>query len=224
MSTSNEGAKAQEAIGRLERPASQEAEMVESGRGEEALNEIQTEEKEVDDQEEKKEEALPKLSAADFEVYNSMAEAMEYFHNHFRQSWTLLHTACTTNQRPRNLSLRQFLQAGLSFISQLDMHHRIEEERIFPVLARKMPEFKCGKNAAELLRQHKDIHKGMDIMQEYLEKCRDGEMELSLKMLGEKMDTFGEVLWTHLDQEVKTLGAENMRRYWSKEEMRRMPM
>lgn len=87
-----------------------------------------------------------------------------------------------------------------------------------------MPEFKSGKNAAELLRQHKEIHKGMDIMQEYLEKCKNGEVELSLRTLGEKMDTFGEVLWTHLDQEVKTLGAENMRRYWSKEEMGRMPM
>ncbi|RAL62244.1 hypothetical protein DID88_004814 [Monilinia fructigena] len=168
---------------------------------------------------EKKEEVLPKLSAADFRVYNSMAEHMEYFHNHFRQSWNLLHTACTTNQRPRNLSLRQFLQTGLSFISQLEMHHGIEERTHIPCSrARKMPEFKSGKTQ-RVVEQHKEIHKGMDIMQEYLERCRDGDTELSLRTLGEKMDTFGEVLWTHLDQEVKTLRAENMRRYWSKEEM-----
>ncbi|KAG4027783.1 hypothetical protein MFRU_027g00720 [Monilinia fructicola] len=233
MSTSVEDAKAQEVIDRLKEPANKEADILEKNDGrDEALNVIRTGEKKVannegweeDNKKEKKEEALPKLSAADFRVYNSMAEHMEYFHNHFRQSWTLLHTACTTNQRPRNLSLRQFLQTGLSFISQLEVHHGIEEQHIFPVLARKMPEFKSGKNAAELLRQHKEIHKGMDIMQEYLEKCKNGEVELSLRTLGEKMDTFGEVLWTHLDQEVKTLGAENMRRYWSKEEMGRMPM
>lgn len=29
---------------------------------------------------------------------------------------------------------------------------------------------------------------------------------------------------THLDQEVKTLAAENMRKYWTQEEMRRLPM
>jgi hypothetical protein len=31
------------------------------------------------------------------------------------------------------------------------------------------------------------------------------------------------VLWEHLDEEVKTLGADNMRRYWSLDEMKRMP-
>ncbi|KAI9646886.1 hypothetical protein NHQ30_004886 [Ciborinia camelliae] len=225
MSTSSADAKVQEVIDRSGEPASKEAELLKKNEGrEEALNDIKGEEKKVEKKEEKKEEALPKLSAADFKAYNSMAEQMNYHHNHFRQTWTLLHTATTTNQRPRNLSLRQFLQTGLSFISQLEMHHGIEEAHIFPVLARKMPEFQNGKNAAELLRQHKEIHKGMDIMQEYLEKCRDGETELSLKVLGEKMDSFGEVLWKHLDQEVETLGAENMRKYWSKEEVARMPM
>tara|TARA_R110002060_G_scaffold65453_3_gene74440 strand:- start:914 stop:1177 length:264 start_codon:yes stop_codon:yes gene_type:complete len=87
-----------------------------------------------------------------------------------------------------------------------------------------MPEFKNGKNAAELLRQHKEIHKGMDAFEEYLERCRSGETELQLSVLKEKMDGWGKVLWTHLEQEVRTLGAENMRKYWTVEEMRRMPM
>jgi len=45
-----------------------------------------------------------------------------------------------------------------------------------------------------------------------------------LRVLREKMDSWGEVLWKHLDQEVETLGAENMRKYWTLEEMRKMPM
>ncbi|KAF8865912.1 hypothetical protein BDZ45DRAFT_579525 [Acephala macrosclerotiorum] len=179
---------------------------------------------EVKTEETKEEPPLPKLSAADFRVYNSMAEHMEYFHNHFRHSWTLLYTACETNKRPAQLSLRQFLQTGLSFVSHLETHHSIEEAHIFPVLARKMPEFKSGRNAAELLRQHKEIHAGMEQFEEYLERCRSGETELELRVLKTKMDSWGEVLWKHLEQEVRTLGAENMRRYWSLEEMRRMPM
>jgi len=75
-----------------------------------------------------------------------------------------------------------------------------------------MPEFKDGRNAAELLRQHKEIHDGMDVFEEYLDKCRSGEIELELRVMKEKMDSWGEVLWKHLDQEVKTLGAENMRK------------
>ena len=107
-----------------------------------------------------------------------------------------------------------------------------------------MPEFKNGRNAAELLRQHKEIHKGMDGFEEYLNRCRSGETELELRVLKEKMDCWGEVLWKHLNQEgtygaphfnpkqllnllfssVKTLSADNMRKYWTIDEMRRMPM
>ncbi|PMD28390.1 hypothetical protein NA56DRAFT_553967, partial [Hyaloscypha hepaticicola] len=164
----------------------------------------------------------PKLSAAEFRIYNSMAEHMEYFHNHFRQSWTMLYNACLNNKRPSNLSLKQFISTGLQFCSHLSTHHAIEEQHIFPLLAQKMPEFKAGRNAAELLRQHKEIHKGMDAFEEYLEGCRSGEHELSLSALKLKMDSWGTVLWKHLDQEVKTLGAENMRKYWTIDEMRRM--
>jgi hypothetical protein len=64
----------------------------------------------------------------------------------------------------------------------------------------------------------------MDGFEKYLEEVRRGERELELSVLKTKMDSWGTVLWAHLDQEVKTLGAENMRRYWTLEEMRRMPM
>ncbi len=101
------------------------------------------------------------------------------------------------------------------------MHHTIEEQHIFPVLARKMPVFK---KEMELLTQHKQIHNGLDKFEEYIKGCRSGERELRMEELKGVMDTFGKVLWEHLDDEVRTLGAENMRRYWTVEEMRRMPM
>ena len=128
------------------------------------------------------------------------------------------------NQRPAGMTLKQFIQTGLQLCSQLEMHHSIEEAHIFPLLARKMPEFRAGRNAAELLRQHKEIHKGMDGLVDYMNRCRSGETELELRVLKQQLDTWGDVLWKHLDQEVKTLGAENMRKYWTLEEMRRMPM
>lgn len=195
-----------------------------------------------------KEPELKKLSAAEFRAYNSMAEHMEYFvsllsppsayamsewmaeeeaqktnskqHNHFRQTWTLLSTACQNNRRPANTSLKQFLSIASQFLSHLEAHHGIEEAHIFPVLARKMPQFQ---NTATLLNQHKEIHKGMDGLEKYIKEVRSGERELVLKDMDERMQ-WGEVLWKHLDEEVKTLGAENMRKYWSIEEMRRMPM
>ncbi|KAI9721956.1 MAG: hypothetical protein M1812_001914 [Candelaria pacifica] len=168
-----------------------------------------------------KEEALPKLSMADYRVYNSMADGMNAYHNHFRQTWTTLYNACMNNKRPSNLSLRQFLGLGLDFCHHLHIHHTIEEEHIFPVLAKKMPAFR---EELELLTQHKQIHQGLDIFQEYLADCKVGKNELRMGEMKGLMDAFGKVLWQHLDDEVRQLGAENMRNFWSLQEMRRMPM
>lgn len=119
------------------------------------------------------------------------------------------------------MSIRTFLNVGEQFCHHLTIHHGIEEEHIFPVLARKMPAFK---KELELLTQHKQIHKGLDKFEEYLRECRTGERELRLEEMKGVLDTFGTVLWQHLDDEVKELRAENMRKYWSQEEMRRLPM
>jgi len=89
------------------------------------------------------------------------------------------------------------------------------------LLAVKMPAFR---KELELLTQHKQIHAGLDKLQAYLEHCKSGEKYLRMEELKKIMDSFGDVLWTHLDAEVKQLGAENMRKFWTMEEMRRMPM
>ena len=60
------------------------------------------------------------------------------------------------NQRPANMTLKQFISVGLQLCSHLSMHHSIEEAHIFPVLARKMPEFRAGRNAAETRRNRLD--------------------------------------------------------------------
>ncbi|KAL6364907.1 hypothetical protein LRP88_00880 [Fusarium phalaenopsidis] len=167
-------------------------------------------------------EELPPLSDRDFKIYNRLAVKMDYFHDNFRRSWNLLWGACTTNKRPQGMSLKQFLLEGIQFADHLTAHHGIEEAYVFPVLAKKMPEFRGGR--AELLRQHKQIHAGLDVFAEYLRQCRAGEVDFEMDVLKGKMEGWGEVLWKHLDEEVKTLGAENMRRYWTKEEIMRLPM
>jgi hemerythrin-like domain-containing protein len=150
-----------------------------------------------------------------------MAEHMDYFHNHFRHTWNTVYRACEANKRPAGMSIRQFLATLEQFCGQLTMHHTIEEQHIFPVLAKKMPAFR---EELELLTQHKGIHAGLDKLEEYVADCRKGEKELQMKEVKAILDGFGKVLWTHLDDEVKQLGAENMRRFWTEAEMKRMPM
>jgi hemerythrin-like domain-containing protein len=167
------------------------------------------------------EKPLPKLTPSEFRQYNRMAEHMDYYHNHFRHTWTTLMTACETNKRPAGMSIKQFLSLGEQFAAGLTMHHGIEERHIFPVLAKKMPAFR---KELELLTQHKQIHAGLDRLEEYLGECRRGERELRLGEMKVVLEGFGEVLWRHLDDEVEQLGAENMRKYWTLKEMREIPI
>ena len=158
-------------------------------------------------------------------------------HNHFRQTWNQLYDACRNNKRPAGLSTRQFLHLGLDFCWTLATHHAIEEQVLFPFLAKKMPEFAVGvhddddiDDAAasdldlDLLQQHKEIHAGMDRLEDYLQRCRVGEDELRLQEAKRLMDGFAAVLWDHLDEEVRTLRAENMRKYWTLAELKKFPV
>ncbi|KAI0597559.1 hypothetical protein F4775DRAFT_593249 [Biscogniauxia sp. FL1348] len=196
--------------------------------------------------------ALPPLTPAEFRGYNRLAEHMDHFHAHFRRTWTALHGAATSGRWGK-----PHVASGLAFLSQLETHHGIEETYIFPVLARRMPEFQSPSSstssssttsstttttspetdnkgngndngngadnkkkaqASSLLRQHEEIHRGMEGMEACL-RAGAGAGELAAQM-----DTWGPVLWRHLDQEVEALGAENMRRYWTIDEIRRIPI
>lgn len=74
------------------------------------------------------------------------------------------------------------------------------------------------------LKQHRGIHEGVEALEEWVQQVKEGSREFQLKELKVVMDGFGQVLWAHLEDEVRELGAENMRKYWSVQEMRRMPM
>lgn len=128
------------------------------------------------------------------------------------------------------MSLKQFLDEGLRLVRYLEAHHSIEESHLYPLLARKMPQFKQGKKEkgkkedCELLRQHELIHEGMDEFEEYIRRCKRGEVEFEMGVMKEKMEGWERVLMKHLDDEVAELGAEKMRRYWSLDEVRRFPI
>lgn len=112
--------------------------------------------------------------------------------------------------------MRAFLSTGLNLCRSLTVHHTIEENHVFPELAERMPIFEPNET---LITQHEQIHEGLEKFEGYLQACLYGEKELRMDEMKRIMDAFGEVLWTHLDLEVKMLGAENMRKYWSKEEI-----
>ncbi|KAL8360680.1 hypothetical protein RB601_007101 [Gaeumannomyces tritici] len=175
------------------------------------------------------EPALPPLTPAEFREFNRLADEMTYYHDHFKQSWNVLYDAASSGRRPKNLTLKQFLDTGMGFVRSLTMHHNIEEIYLYPILAPKMAEFrhaqgggggkKLSQKQSELIQQHRDIHE-----EEYINKCRSREADLEMSVLLQKLDSWGTVLWKHMDQEVETLGAANMRKYYTLGEMRRIRM
>lgn len=56
-----------------------------------------------------------------------------------------------------------------------------------------------------------------------MKACESGEEKLRFDELRDILDGFGEVLWTHLDEEVAELGAERMRKYWTLDEVEGVP-
>jgi hemerythrin-like domain-containing protein len=123
---------------------------------------------------------------------------------------------CSTNKHPSSLSLRESLNLGLQFCSNLAKHHEAEENNLFLYLGSRMPAFK------ELFpSQYKKLYKSFKELDNYLNKCKDGE-ELNLEKVKEIMDGFGKELWSHMDEEVAVLRADNMRKFWGVEEIWRM--
>ncbi|KAK6335471.1 hypothetical protein TWF696_002245 [Orbilia brochopaga] len=170
------------------------------------------------------EKSLPKLSAAEFREYNRIAVLMNQYHNHFRNTWNEILDGVKTS-RPKNQTLRQFLSLAQAFCRMLETHHNIEETYVFPILARKMPAFqKNNKEHGEMIKQHRQIHKGLDVFSEYVDSVRAGQRDFVASEMLEIMESFEKVLWQHLDEEVVQLGAENMRKYWTIEELQLLPM
>ena len=144
-------------------------------------------------------------------------------HNYFRMTWQELYATAsgaskTFSDNPPRLSPSQFLNAALGFVNHLTMHHSIEERYVFPQLAERMPIFRRN---LDLIQQHKEIHEGMEKFEVYLKECKSRERELRMSEVKGLMDSWKDVLWLHLDREVVELGAENMRKYWSLEELKR---
>ncbi|OJD18402.1 hypothetical protein AJ78_01582 [Emergomyces pasteurianus Ep9510] len=166
---------------------------------------------------------LPEVTAEDFKIFDYFAYKMDIHHNDFRQIWETLYEACVANKLPEDTSVEQFIEMGMNFCNNLQIHHDIEEKLVFPYLGQRMPAFKVENNELELLVQHKHIHTGLTKMREYLLMCEEGNKEFELEELKVIMDGFGKILWFHMDEEVDQLRADKMRPYWSLEEIQAMP-
>ncbi|KAL1696373.1 hypothetical protein GGG16DRAFT_43634 [Schizophyllum commune] len=116
-------------------------------------------------------------------------------------------------------SLPLYLRSAAQFSMQLQNHHDIEEAWWFPYLGKRMPEFSHN-DRGEHVRSHELIHKGLDDLNKLVSKwARDNSSYNGAEMRA-CLDSFREGLMKHLDDEVKDLKGENLKKYWKFEELR----
>lgn len=100
------------------------------------------------------------------------------------------------------------------------MHHTIEEQHLFPILAQKMPQFAKDKDGAHIS-SHKGIHDGLKELSSLLAKWRKSPSTYSPSEMRSCLDGFREVLF---HQEVADLRGENLKKYFTLEEVERFPV
>ena len=92
---------------------------------------------------------------------------------------------------------------------------------VFPALASRMPEFAESHQHKE---SHKLIHQGLDDYCDYLKKVKSAPNQYDAAHLQSLMNSLGKVLFKHLEEEETSLGKDNMQKYWTLEELKRLPM
>lgn len=107
--------------------------------------------------------------------------------------------------------LKEYLAFAEELEHHLGFHHNIEEQHIFPILAKRMPEF-AKNGSAEHLEEHKAIHDGMDRYVALINSFKSSPSSYDPEAMRANLASWGPVLFYHLDAEVKTLHHDNLRR------------
>ncbi|CAE6438711.1 unnamed protein product [Rhizoctonia solani] len=121
----------------------------------------------------------------------------------------------------RIMPLPAYLRMIMEFHDHLDMHHNIEETYVFPVLAQKMPNFASNERHKN---SHKVIHAGLDKLKDLVTGWKEVPTTFSPATLRSCLDEFKSPLFKHLEEEVRDLSAENLKKYYTLEEVDHLPM
>lgn len=154
---------------------------------------------------------------------NQLSVRMSHFHEYFKSQFNMLYELADGSYEKRGLSLPDFLRGVQDLITHLTMHHTIEETVLFPILGKKMPKFAQDEDG-EHLESHKQIHDGLDNLSNLTKTWSSDLSSYSPGALRDCLDSFREVLFRHLDDEVADLRKENLEKYFTLEEVERFPL
>jgi len=158
-------------------------------------------------------------NARDERRWNRLADMMSRFHEYFKAEFNAVYEMADGSFSTRGMNLRMYLSEAGELKKHLTVHHTIEERHVFPVLAKRMPAFKDDE---QHIKSHHGIHEGLDKLGALIEKWLAEPSTYDPKEMKECLDGWREVLFKHLDEEVEDLRGENMKKYWTLEEVERI--
>ncbi|KAF8161130.1 hypothetical protein B0H34DRAFT_367335 [Crassisporium funariophilum] len=165
----------------------------------------------------------PFASAREERRWNNLSEKMSSFHEYFKQEFNTLYELADGSFARRGMSLPRYLDTAKSMNHHLTMHHSIEEQFIFPVLGKTMPQFAHNGDGAHIL-SHRGIHDGLARMEELVAKWSQEPSTYSPSDMRACLDGFRQVLFHHLDEEVADLRGENLKKYITLEVLESLPI
>jgi len=166
---------------------------------------------------------------------------MDHFHAWFKEEFNRLHIFSDGSFERCHMSLPQYLQNTTSFITRerlkhyivffsnswswpyphlegLTFHHTIEETQLFPFLAQRIESFDHSKGGKHL-ESHAAIHRGLDNLAKLVEKYKKEPSSYSPTEMRSCFDSFKDVLFHHLDDEVADLRGTNLGKYFTLQEI-----
>ncbi|GAA5931690.1 hemerythrin domain-containing protein [Sporobolomyces koalae] len=151
--------------------------------------------------------------------WDRMSTRMEGFHTYFRAAFKQIFELSDGSFQQRGLTVQDFAEVIEQFLEHLSFHHGIEEQHIFPILKQRMPHFQL-----EHQEEHDSIHEGMHQLELLARRFKSDPTSYSPSDLQRNLQSWGPLLFFHLDAEVKSLKADVLRRYYTLEEVKRLPM
>jgi len=161
-------------------------------------------------------------SAREERKWNNLSEKMSSFHDWFKQEFNTIYELADGSFTSRGLSLPRYLDTAGAMNHHLTMHHTIEERYLFPILAKTMPQF--AKENGSHIASHHGIHEGLNQLETLVKKWKDTPSTYSPTEMRACLDSFRDVLFHHLDEEVADLRGENLKKYITLEELESLPI
>lgn len=159
-------------------------------------------------------------STAEDRAFSRPSLGMQSFHDSHKRTFNKSYTHAE-DYAAHGQTLRSFLRESYNLVVHLGNHHAIEEAYIFPLLADKHPAFRDG---AEHKADHKEIHDGLERYAAFLVAAMDDHSKYSATELREILDSFKTPLMRHLDQEVKDLEPDVLRKHgFTLADVRKLP-